>query len=333
LAALGEILKVPRLYPAQSGLTSAGITDVAADRATDRGCIVTSAAAVGQLQFRPKYGILCMLTALFVLSATDALVKWSAGNVPVVQIAFIRFAVSLAIVLAIIARLPNGFGVLRTRRPIEHLARGFCSTVELLAFYYAISLIPLPTAMSIVAASPIFGTLLGIIVLRERMKLGGWLAIMAGFLGMLLVVQPEEGVNSVEGTVAVLVSVVLWSTAQLLARRLSATESNHTILFYYAAVGVALTGLALPFFWVTPTLLEWVALAAIGGLGCLGQYLLVLAFRFAPLSLVAPFEYSALIWASLSGWLFWGDLLGGLAWTGVAIIVAACLYLSRNIAH
>lgn len=274
-----------------------------------------------------------MLGALFILGSTDAVVKWSAGSIPVVQITFVRFAVTLAIVLTLIARSANGFGVLRTRRPIEHVARGLCSAVELLAFYFAISLIPLPTAMSIVSASPIFGTLLGIIVLRERLKLGGWIAIMAGFLGVLLVVQPEEGGGNLTGTAAVLTSVALWSTAQLLARRLSATESNDTILFYYAVVGTLLLGAALPFFWVTPSVLQWAALAAVGALGCLGQYLLVLAFRFAPLSIVSPFEYSALIWASLYGWVFWGDVLGWLALTGVAIIVAACLYISRTIEH
>lgn len=288
---------------------------------------------MGGLQFKPRLGIFCMLGALFVLGSTDAVVKWSAGNIPVAQIAFVRFAVTLGIVMVLVAQSANGFGVLRTRRPIEHLLRGICSAVELLAFYHAISLIPLPTAMSIVSASPIFGTLLGIIVLRERLKLGGWVAIMAGFAGVLLVVQPEEGVGSLEGTAAVLTSVVLWSVAQLLARRLSSTESNDTILFYYAVTGTLLMGAALPFVWVQPTWLEWTALAAIGALGCLGQYLLVLAFRFAPLSLVAPFEYSALIWASLYGWIFWGDVLGALALTGVAIIVAACLYISRNIAH
>lgn len=288
---------------------------------------------MGGLQFKPRLGIFCMLGALFILGSTDAIVKWSAGNIPVVQIAFVRFSLTLGIVMVLIARSPNGFGVLRTRRPVEHLIRGLCSAVELLAFYLAISLIPLPTAMSIVSASPIFGTLLGIIVLRERIKLGGWIAIMAGFAGVLLVVQPEEGGGNLVGTAAVITSVVLWSVAQLLARRLSATESNDTILFYYAVVGTLLMGAALPFFWVQPTWLEWAALAAIGALGCVGQYLLVLAFRFAPLSLVAPFEYSALIWASLYGWIFWGDVLGAVALTGVAIIVAACLYISRNIEH
>ncbi|MGH6892613.1 MAG: DMT family transporter [Dongiaceae bacterium] len=294
---------------------------------------MTSLAAAGQLQFKPRLGVLYMLAAIFILGSTDVIVKWSTTTIHPAQIGFCRFLVTLIMVLWLVGRSDGGVAALRTRRPIEHILRALCSAIELLAFYIAISLIPLPTAMSIVSASPIFGTLLGVIFLRERLRFGGWLAIMAGFIGMLLVVQPEEGVDSFYGTVAVITSVVLWSTAQLLARRLSSTESNHSILFYYAIVGTVSLGLAMPFFWVHPSVLQWAALAAVGMLGCLGQYCLIMAFRYAPLSLVAPFEYSALIWASLYGWLFWGDVLGPISIAGVAIIVVACLYITRTMEH
>jgi drug/metabolite transporter (DMT)-like permease len=297
------------------------------------GCIVTSLAATGALQFKPKLGVLCMLAAIFVLGSTDAIVKWSSGNVHPIQIGFSRFVVSLIMVLWLVGRSQPGFAVLRTKRPIEHAARAFCAAVELTAFYIAISLIPLPTAMSVVAASPIFGTLLGVVFLRERLRLGGWLAIFAGFIGMLLVVQPEEGTTNLVGTAAVLTSVVLWCFAQLFARRLSTTESNLSILFYYAVGGVIILGLATPFVWVNPTPLEWAGLLAVGLFGCLGQYFLILSLRYAPLSLLAPFEYSALVWASLYGYVFWGDVLGPVALAGVAIVVAACLYITRTMEH
>lgn len=274
-----------------------------------------------------------MLGAIFVLGSTDAIVKWSSGNIDPIQIGFSRFVVSLIMVLWLVGRAQPGFAALRTKRPIEHAARAFCAAVELTAFYFAISLLPLPTAMSIVATSPIFGTLLGVVFLHERLRLGGWLAIFAGFAGMLLVVQPEEGVNSLYGTIAVLTSVFLWCFAQLFARRLSTTESNLSILFYYAVGGVIILGLATPFVWVNPTPLEWAGLLAIGAFGCLGQYFLILALRYAPLSLLAPFEYSALVWASLYGYIFWGDLLSPIAIAGVAIIVAACLYITRTMKH
>ena len=233
--------------------------------------MVTSLAAAGQLQFKPKLGVFYMLAAILVLGSTDAIVKWSTTNIDPIQIGFSRFVVSLIMVLWLVGGSQPGFAALRTKRPLEHAARAFCAAVELTAFYFAISKIPLPTAMSIVSASPIFGTLLGVVFLRERLRLGGWIAVFAGFAGMLLVVQPEEGANSLIGTIAVLTSVFLWCFAQLFARRLSTTESNLSILFYYAIGGVIILGLATPFVWVNPTPLEWAALLAVGVFGCLGQ--------------------------------------------------------------
>lgn len=294
---------------------------------------MTSLAAAGQLQFKPRLGVLYMLGAIFVLGSTDAIVKWSSSNIDPIQIGFSRFVVSLIMVLWLVGRSQPGFAVLRTKRPVEHAARALCAAVELTAFYFAISLIPLPTAMSVVSASPIFGTLLGIVFLRERLRLGGWIAVCAGFMGMLLVIQPEEGVDSLLGTVAVLTSVVLWCFAQLFARRLSTTESNLAILFYYAVGGTLILGLATPFVWVNPAPLEWAGILAVGIFGCFGQYLLILSLRYAPMSLLAPFEYSALIWASLYGYIFWGDLLGPIAIVGVAIIIGACLYITRTMEH
>jgi drug/metabolite transporter (DMT)-like permease len=290
-------------------------------------------AAAGQLQFKPKLGVFYMLAAILVLGSTDALVKWSTANIDPVQIGFSRFVVSLIMVLWLVGRSEPGFAALRTKRPLEHGARAFCAAVELAAFYIAISLIPLPTAMSIVSASPIFGTLLGVIFLRERLRPGGWIAVFAGFAGVLLVVQPEEGVNSLYGTIAVLTSVVLWCFAQLFARRLSTTESNFSILFYYALGGTIILGIITPFVWVNPTPVEWAAILAVGVFGCLGQYFLILALRYAPLSLLAPFEYSALVWASLYGYIIWGDVLGPVAIIGVAVIIAACLYITRTMEH
>jgi drug/metabolite transporter (DMT)-like permease len=294
---------------------------------------VTSLAAAGQLQFKPRLGVFYMLGAIFVLGSTDAIVKWSTNNIDPIQIGFSRFVVSLIMVLWLVGRSQPGFAALRTKRPIEHAARAFCAAVELTAFYFAISLIPLPTAMSIVSTSPIFGTLLGVVFLRERLRLGGWVAVFAGFIGMLLVVQPEEGVDSLYGTIAVLTSVFLWCFAQLFARRLSTTESNFSILFYYAIGGTIILGLATPFVWVNPSPLEWAGILAVGIFGCVGQYFLILSLRYAPMSVLAPFEYSALVWASLYGYIFWGDVLGPIAIIGVAIIVAACLYITRTMEH
>src|SRR5262249_42776044 len=128
-------------------------------------------------------------------------------------------------------------------------------------------------------------------------------------------------------------SVVLWNFAQLFARRMSTTESSQSILFYYALGGTIILGLATPFVWVDPTPLEWLALLAGGAFGCLGQYFLIIALRYAPMSLLAPFEYTSLVMASFYGYVIWGDVLGLVAIIGVAIIIASCLYITRAMAH
>ena len=237
-------------------------------------------------------------------------------------------------VLWLVGGSQPGFAALRTRRPLEHAARAFCAAVELTAFYFAISKIPLPTAMSIVSASPIFGTLLGVVFLRERLRLGGWIAVFAGFAGVLLVVQPEEGANSLIGTIAVLTSVVpvVLRPAVRAAAQHHREQPQHPVLLrdrrrhhprHRDAVRVGQSDAA-----------------GMGGscsrsgvFGCLGQYFLILSLRYAPMSLLAPFEYSALVWASLYGFIFWGDVLGPIAIAGVAIIVAACLYITRTMEH
>ena len=284
-------------------------------------------------QYHPRRAIANVMVALFLLGSTDALVKSLTDDYDSVQIGFFRFLVTLMIVLALASRHQGGFSALRTRRPIEHGLRGVCATLELLAFYIALGHLALPVAISIAMVAPIVITLLGIFFLKERMRPTGWISVGIGFVGMLLVVQPTSGVNSLEGTIAGIVSVALWSTAQLLARRLSATESSHTILFYYALVGVLLLGLMTPFVWITPDMAALAMLGAVGIVGALGQFFLVQAFRFGPLSLLAPFEYSALLWASLYGWILWGEVLNTVALAGVVLIIGACTHISRVAQH
>lgn len=290
-------------------------------------------AVIDQLQHHPRRAIVFILISLFILGSTDVLVKLLSEEFDAPQIGFVRFLVTLLLVLVLTLRSPVGLSILRTRRPVEHFIRATFAMVELILFYTAISYIPLPTAMSIVSAAPIFATLLGVVFLRERLGIGAWLAVIAGFVGMLLVVQPEDGADNMIGTSAALGSIVLWSTAQLLGRRLTTTESSETILFYYAFIGVIGLAFAMPFFWETPDWQEMGLLISVGVLGCIGQYFLILAFRYGPLSLLAPFEYSGLIWACLYGWLIWGDVLSPLAVLGVVVIVASCIYISRRVQH
>jgi drug/metabolite transporter (DMT)-like permease len=289
--------------------------------------------AAPSYQYHPRRAIANVIAAFFLLGSTDALVKSLSGHYDSVQIGFFRYCVTLLVILALVMRQHGGLGTLRTRRPIEHGLRGLCTALELVAFYVALAHLALPVAVSMVMVSPIAITVLGVLFLAEKMRPSGWISVGAGFIGMILVVQPTSGVNSLEGSIAAMISVTLWSIAQLLARRLSATESSNTILFYYAVVGAVLLGSVVPFVWRDPDLPALFLLLAVGVVGAIGQFFLIQAFRYGPLSLLAPFEYSALLWASLLGWIFWGEVLNGLAIAGVVMIIAACLHISRITRH
>jgi drug/metabolite transporter (DMT)-like permease len=284
-------------------------------------------------QHQPRRAIAHAVAAFFLLSSTDALVKSLVVDYDSVQVAFFRYAITLAVVVAFGVRTHGFVRMIRTRRPIEHLARGIFTTLELIAFYVALGHLALPTTVSMVMISPIVITVLGIVFLAEKMRPSGWISVGLGFVGMLLVVQPTSGVNSLEGTIAAMISVALWSTAQLMGRRLSTTETASTILFYYAVVGVAMLSIVAPFFWKAPDGWALAKLFSVGTIGAVGQYCLLQAFRYGRMSTLAPFEYSALVWASVFGWIFWGEVLNTVAIAGVALIVIACLHISRLAHH
>ncbi len=285
-------------------------------------------------QHQHRRAIAYAIAAFFVLTSTDTAVKSLTDEYNPTQIGFFRYCITLLVIMVLVSRQQGGMiSALSTRRPIEHIIRGLFAALELMAFYVALGNLALPVAVSMVMIAPIIITLLGVLFLRERMRPSGWAGVAVGFAGMLMVVQPTSGVNSTLGTIAAMVSVVLWAIVQLQARRLSATESSYTILFYYAIAGVILLGATMPFVWHAPDQRFLLLMGLVGTGASIGQFCLVQAFRYGPLSLLAPFENSALIWASLWGWIFWGEVLNALAIAGVALIIAACIHVSRVAEH
>ena len=114
------------------------------------------------------------------------------------------------------------------------------------------------------------------------------------------------------------------------SRQLSTSEPSHTILFYYSLVVVVVLGAAMPFYWITPNLHDAALFIAVGLMGTAGQFCLNQAFRYGQASLVAPLDYTGLIWATAIGWIFWNDLLTLPMLIGAAIVVASCLYILKR---
>jgi len=206
--------------------------------------------------------------------------------------------------------------------------------------------VPLPNAICIALASPIFVTILSIPMLKEHVGIRRWSAVAVGFLGIVLIAQPTaKGINLESllalftdpgaagpqwGSILALLSAAAWAATQVSSRQLSTSEPSHRILFYYSLVVVVVLGVAMPFYWITPSWHDVLLFVAIGLMGTAGQFCLNQAFRYGEASLVAPLDYTGLIWATIIGWIFWNDKPTLTMTLGAAIVVASCIYINQR---
>ncbi|HLU61546.1 MAG TPA: DMT family transporter [Gammaproteobacteria bacterium] len=274
-------------------------------------------------------GILWMLLATAVLSMMDAVMKQLAAHYSALQVASLRGLVSLPFVIAWVWTRERSFATLVRVRWGWHLIRGVLAICMLGSFVYAISGMPLSEAYTLFFIAPLLITALSVPLLKEKVDGRRWLAILGGFCGVLIVLRP--GFNSIGLTaLAVLLGATSYALNAISVRHLGKTDSTAAMSFWFMfllAIGAGL--LALPN-WQP---LRWADagwLAALGITGAIGQLCLTEAFRRAPVSVVAPFEYSALFWGVLLDLLLWGDVPGPIVWLGAAVIVGSGLYLLQR---
>jgi drug/metabolite transporter (DMT)-like permease len=281
-----------------------------------------------QLRSAPAKGVAYMLAAAATLTVMDAGIKWLTATYPVPQIGFMRYAIGVVIAVGLALRL-GGLPSLRTRRLGGHALRSIFNLGTMLTFYYALERLPLADSIAIGYAAPLFMTVLSIPLLRERVGWRRWSAVLVGFVGVVVIVQPSvSGISA--GALFALAAALLYALTLVTTRQLSTTESSHAILFYYSLfVLVALAGV-MPFIWVAPRLEDLWLILFVGIGGSFGQFFLNQAMRYGEVSMLAPLDYSGLVWAALLGFILWGDIPSVWVWTGSAIIAAAGIYIVRR---
>jgi drug/metabolite transporter (DMT)-like permease len=275
-------------------------------------------------------GIGYILMAVSLFGIMDALVKWLAASYPTVQIMFFRslcaFPPILVMVLHSAGSLPNAVQLLKTRRPFGHGLRSLCGCSAMLLFFYSYQFLPLAEVTAIAFAAPIFIACLSVWLLQERVGLHRWSAIVVGFVGMLVIIRPGAGTMETAALIVV-GATALYSLSIIQIRRLSRSEPAGTIAFWFSGFCAVLTGLALPFFWVTPSWSDLLLLVATGLIGGLAQLFMTRAYGLAPAAVVAPFDYTHLLWSVGIGWYVWGDFPDVQTWIGCAIVIASGLYI------
>ena len=269
--------------------------------------------------------IALMILGVGLFSIMDALVKWLGESYPTVQLVFFR---------SLFAFIPLGFLVfrdgvsqaLRMNDRQGHLLRATVGVIALWAFFYAFAHMPLADVIAITFAAPVFVTALSVPLLGERVGLRRWCAVLVGFLGVLIMVQPGAGVFQTVALVP-LGGVVFYALAMVFVRKLSRTETSASIVFYFTLACTLVSGAALPFSWVTPEPWDWALLVALGLIGGMAQITFTRAVSLADVSVIMPFEYTAMLWAVVLGFFIWGEVPGNNIWIGVAIVMASGLYI------
>ena len=278
---------------------------------------------------QPRRAALLMLVSVALFALMDAGLKTLSAHYPPFQVAAMRGLSSLPLVLGWALASAGAGALLRVRWPL-HLVRGVLGIVMMASFVYALKRLPLSTAYSIFFVAPLLITALSVPILGEHVGPRRWTAIAVGLLGVLVVLRPTgEGVLTLAG-LAVLVAAFGFAVSAILVRVLARTDSTQATTFWLLALMALGAGLLAWPGWVPLRGEHAAIIAGIGIAGALGQYTITEAFRSGEASLVAPLEYSALVWGVLLDLSLWGVLPDGLTWLGAAIIVGSGLYLIRR---
>jgi drug/metabolite transporter (DMT)-like permease len=293
----------------------------------------------------PFTGILLKIvsTLFFTLMATS--VKWlgdgsvTGGRFPLGQVVFCRAFFAFLPILIWIYGSGNLKDAVATRSPVGHLRRSGFGMFGMFFGFAGLMLLPLADATTIGYAAPMFTVALAAFLLGERVRLYRWSAVGIGFIGVVVAMFPHLGTQgtadlSMLGAFCALAGAVFAALAMTEVRRLTATESTTAIVFYFAAYSTVIGLLTLPLGMLVPTQAwQWPAwhellpLILVGFFGGLGQITLTSAYRLAPTSLVAPFEYVSLIWAMTIGILLFQDVPGPYLIAGSSIVVMAGLFV------
>ena len=271
-------------------------------------------------------GIAYMLATMACFITLDAIMKYALEHYSLVQVTWARFFFASIFAAALCGR--RLFELARSSVPGVQLARSLLLMTTTGLFNAGVSKLPLATATTIMFLSPILVTVLSIAVLGEKVGLRRWVGIAMGFAGALIVVQPWHslGETFTTGALFLLAAAFTNSSYQIATRRVRFDDPLTSLLFT-ASAGAIVTTLLLPGNWSTPDAFGWLLMVGSGFAGGLGHFFIIRAFQAAPASVVAPFSYSSLIWATLLGFLIWGELPDAATWIGASLIVGAGLYI------
>ncbi len=280
--------------------------------------------------------VLLKLTSALMFSVMSAFVRYVSDVTPLGQVVFCRSFFAILPVMLIYALRGELAAAFRTSRPFGHLGRGMISVAGMFFNFAALARLPIVDVTTITFASPLITVALSAWILKERVRVYRWTAVGVGFIGVVVMLWPHldvtryTGVGASAATLGALFAMASAFTnagSVVQTRRLTDTETTSSIVLYFSlfcALGGLLT---LPFGWIIPNWKQLAALVGLGVFGGLSHILLTESYRYAPASLVAPLDYTALFWAFILGYWFFGELPTTAVYVGSAIVAGSGLFV------
>lgn len=272
---------------------------------------------------KPLYALGLRLLATMVLSTLVMVVKFTAGTgVALPEILFWRQVPSAILILTWVA-WRGEIHRLRTTRLATHARRAMLGMGGMFFTFGAPILLPLAVATTFGFTTPIFAVILSALLLKEKIGPVRWLAVALGFAGVVIIAQPGHAAIPALGAAVGIGAGFMVALISIQVRDLGRTEESLSIVFWFSALSAPVLALALPFYASAHTPWQWFLLLTGGLLGLLGQMLLTAALRYGQVASVIVMDYSALVWATLFGWLIWKELPPAATWFGAPVIITA----------
>ena len=270
------------------------------------------------------FGILWMLATMFWFVTLDSTAKYLMQTYPVVQVVWARFFFHLIFVLILMG--PKLTRQIKSQSLANQGLRSIFMFTTTVLFFIGISFLPLTTASTIMFMSPVILTMLSIPLLGEKVGVRRWIGIAFGFAGALVVIRP--GSESLQLSMLIVLAAACTNALyQVFTRKLGTRDDPMTSLFYTGILGALVTTLVAPFYWQPVATFDWLLFIFAGLAGSIGHLCLIRAFRSAPASVVAPFSYSSLLWATAFGFVLFGNLPDIWTLSGAALIIGSGLYI------
>jgi drug/metabolite transporter (DMT)-like permease len=277
---------------------------------------------------RPFRGIALILASTVFLGTSDVTAKYMSSTLPSIEIAWMRFLVFALIMSP--AMLPGSpFFALRSRRPGLQAMRGAALLFSSLLFITGLRFLPIAEASATGFVAPLFVTALSIVFLGERVGVRRWLATAVGLIGVVIILRPGSGAFH-PAVFFPLFSALAWAGTLIMTRMMSGKEHVLTTMTWSSIVGVCVLTALVPLVWVAPSWHDVLLGIFLGFASTSGQWIVVLAFRYADASVLAPFSYTQLVWVSFLGFLIFGEVPDIWTVTGAAFIVASGLYTAHR---